>query len=70
MGAVAFPVVAVDGAFELREDIAGRDLNGDGVIDGEDHATDYKILPVTVKVEWDGARGEREFEIQTILVRR
>jgi hypothetical protein len=70
MGEVLFPFVEGPEGPELREDIANRDLNGDGVIDSENHADDYKILPVTVKVEWKGTRGVRELEIQTLLIRR
>jgi hypothetical protein len=70
MGAVAFPVAEGAEGPELREDIARRDLNGDGVIDSENHAHDYKILPVTVKVEWKGTRGVRALELQTLLIRR
>jgi type II secretory pathway pseudopilin PulG len=70
MGSVCFPVAQGEEGLELREDVAGRDLNGDGVIDNLCHAHDYKILPVTVKVEWKGTRGDRQLEFQTLLVRR
>jgi hypothetical protein len=70
MGEVCFPVAQGEAGLELREDVAGRDLNGDGVIDNLCHAHDYKILPVTVKVEWKGTRGVRQLEFQTLLVRR
>ncbi|HEX5137082.1 MAG TPA: hypothetical protein VFY93_08930 [Planctomycetota bacterium] len=70
MGEVLFPTAQGEAGLELREDVAGRDLNGDGVIDSENHAGDYKILPVTVRVTWRGTRGARELELQTILIRR
>ena len=70
MGSVSFPVASGPEGLELREDIAGRDLNGDGVIDGLNHAGDYKILPVTVKIEWKGQRGVRQLEVQSLLIRR
>lgn len=70
MGSASFPVAEGAEGLELREDVAGRDLNGDGVIDSENHADDYRLLPVTVKVEWQGARGAREIEMQTLLIRR
>ena len=70
IGGVSFPVATgVDGP-ELREDIAGRDLNADGVIDSENHIDDYKILPVTVRVEWDGVRGPQQLEVQGLLIQR
>ena len=46
-----------------------RDLNGDGVVDGVDHAGDYIIMPVRVRVEWTGTSGERAVEIESILAR-
>jgi type II secretory pathway pseudopilin PulG len=70
LGEVCFPVSEGEGGMELREDVAGRDLNGDGFIDSENHADDYKILPVTVKVRWKGTRGAREFELHSLLVRK
>lgn len=35
-----------------------RDLNGDLVIDDLDHAGDYKVLPIQVRIEWTGSSGE------------
>jgi type II secretory pathway pseudopilin PulG len=70
IGTVTFPVAQGEGGLQLREDIAGRDLNGDGLIDSENHRGDYRILPVTVTVEWKGTRGTRRLEIQSLLVRR
>ena len=64
---------SAEGAYQLREDLADedlgmpRDLSGDNLIDGADHAADYSILPVRVRVEWDGYGGERHFEIVTLL---
>ena len=45
-----------------------RDLNGDGVIDSEDHAGDYVLLPVKVRVNWRGITGDRSFEVCTVLL--
>ena len=43
-----------------------RDLNGDGdVVDNL--ATDYRILPVRVVVEWTGPGGPGRVEIRTML---
>lgn len=58
----------------LREDVDDvglglpRDLNGDGAVDAADHAGDYEVLPVRVRVEWTGAGGERSVELVTTLV--
>ncbi|MFI5402085.1 MAG: hypothetical protein ACHQ1G_04040 [Planctomycetota bacterium] len=70
IGELIFPVAQGAEGLELREDVAKRDLNGDGVIDTEDHSNDYVILPVTVKVEWKGTRGTRQIELHSLLVRR
>ncbi len=70
IGELIFPVAEGAEGPELREDIAGRDLNADGVIDTEDHSNDYVILPVTVRVEWKGTRGTRQIELHSLLVRR
>jgi hypothetical protein len=46
-----------------------RDLNGDGLPapDGIDHAADYNVLPVRIRVDWTGASGNRRIEILTVL---
>lgn len=45
-----------------------RDLNGDlQPPDGLDHATDYNVLPVRVRVRWNGARGTSELVLVTTL---
>ncbi len=70
IGELIFPTAAGPEGPELREDIAGRDLNADGVIDTEDHSNDYVILPVTVRIEWKGSRGPRQIELHSLLVRK
>ena len=56
---------------ELRENAVDttigmpRDLNLDGAVDALDHAGDYMILPVRVRVQWMGASGPRTVELQT-----
>jgi prepilin-type N-terminal cleavage/methylation domain-containing protein len=58
----------------LREDVVDldlgmpRDLNGDGVIDGLDHSTDYTLLPVRIQVSWTGADGVQELDLVTTIV--
>lgn len=67
-----FPIIGSSNSV-LREDAnipalgLPRDLNADGVIDSEDHSDDYVILPVRVRLEWQGARGDGYLEYQTLL---
>lgn len=44
-----------------------RDLNGDSVIDEENHAGDYIVLPVRVVIRWKGMFGERSLRMVTML---
>jgi type II secretory pathway pseudopilin PulG len=46
-----------------------RDLTLDDppVVDDLDHALDYRVLPVLVRVRWSGARGNRELVLGTTL---
>ena len=59
----------------LREDTENsllsmpRDLNADLMIDDQDHATDYVVLPVTVRVAWQGKAGRRSFEMSTMFAK-
>lgn len=46
------------------------DLNGDGVIDAGNHAADYRMLPVRVRVEWRSAAGPRQLDLETLLCAR
>ena len=78
-GRVLMPVLPSPGggtALELREDFADprlgmpRDLNGDGVIDLEDHSGDYIILPMRVMVEWRSPSGNRNIELGALLSAR
>ena len=61
-------------AGELREDAdrpemgLPRDLNGDGLIDDADHRDDYVILPVAVRVTWNGTSGPREVLLAGVLL--
>ncbi len=63
VGRIMFPEQAtgIGSAVELREDWVDdslgmpRDLNGDGAVDGANHAGDYIVLPVTLRIEWRGA---------------
>ena len=74
VGEVIFPTLDVGGTLELREDVTDpgfqmpRDLSGDGVWDAANHADDYVVLPVRVRVHWNGASGERVRERSALLV--
>ncbi|MDA1264993.1 MAG: hypothetical protein O2816_07940 [Planctomycetota bacterium] len=75
VGEVVMPVKKSEPGFALREDeIAAelglpRDLNGDLLIDDQDHSGDYIVLPVIVRVSWTGKAGNRQFEIATMLAK-
>lgn len=78
VGRIVFPVDPADPGI-LREDVVDedlgmpRDLNGDAgfssaVFDALDHSGDYRLLPVTVRVEWTGVSGDQFLEIHQLLV--
>lgn len=80
VGEVVLPTVEAPGAgpldppeLELREDFEHerlgmpRDLNGDMVVDDEDHSEDFFLLPVLIHVEWSGCSGTRRIELFTML---
>lgn len=53
---------------DVRPDLGlPRDLDGDSIVDGEDHTDDYVLLPVRVTVDWQSRLGRRHFEITTTL---
>lgn len=71
-GEVVFPTFdALPG--DLREDVLlpalgmPRDLNGDGLIDGQSHTANYRLLPVLVRVRWRGVGGPSEVTLRTIV---
>jgi hypothetical protein len=72
VGEIVFPQPPAGGA-GLREDSNDidlgmpRDLNGDGTVDGLDHATDYGLLPVKVRLRWRGPKCPMSLEIKTLL---
>jgi prepilin-type N-terminal cleavage/methylation domain-containing protein len=74
VGEIEFPSIFFeDGSEQLREDVvdAGlstpRDLNGDNIVDDVDHADDYILIPVRVRVSWRGPGGDASLEFRTIL---
>lgn len=68
-GAILFP----GNGLQLLENTADaelglpRDLDGDTLVDAADHAADYRILPVRVRVEWSGKSGAQALELVTVL---
>ncbi len=71
VGQIIFPVT--NGV--LREDMVSpvlgmpRDLNGDDVIDDAAHSSDYLLLPVHVRIEWNGVAGDVSFDLYNQFVR-
>lgn len=53
----------------IEDDTLGmpRDVNGDFLLDDDDHADDYLILPVEVIVRWKGRYGDRSLSVGTQL---
>ena len=72
VGQILFPVEPLLPGI-LREDLnqaelgTPRDLNNDGAIDALDHALDYVVLPVLVRVDWAGPAGDSRVEFRTII---
>ncbi len=44
-----------------------RDLNGNIQVDEGDRSGDYLVLPVIVRLRWQGRAGVRQFEMATML---
>ncbi|MBK7645588.1 MAG: type II secretion system protein [Planctomycetes bacterium] len=74
VGHVIFPTVAGALTESVQDDLLGmpHDLNGDGVIDSIDHATDAIILPVRIQLEWSsrsGRQGKRKLLFYDMFAR-
>jgi len=60
--------------WELREDLEApelgmpRDLDLDHVIDALDHGSDCRLLPIEVRLRWEGPLGPREMRMRTVLI--
>jgi type II secretory pathway pseudopilin PulG len=73
VGRVFLPEVTDLVTSTLREDLQDaslgmpRDLNGDGDVDEGNHAGDYQILPVRVRLEWTGKGGDRMLEVRSVV---
>lgn len=69
-GRIEFPTL--DGS--LREDVDDlmlelpHDLNGDGFIDSGDRSGDYRILPVSVVVEWASVGRDNRITYRTRFI--
>jgi type II secretory pathway pseudopilin PulG len=69
VGQIDFPG---DG-LELREDVTDadlglpRDMDRDGIVDDQDKAASYRILPVRVTLAWTGPNGNRTLQLVTVL---
>lgn len=72
VGEIIFPTPPGDPG-SLREDLVDRgfgfprDLDGDRAQDADNHASDYLVLPVRVRVQWRGKSGNRQVELETTL---
>lgn len=59
--------------WQLREDFVDdelgmpRDLDGDSVVDDANHARNYLILPVRIRLEWEGVFGPRTLDLYTMI---
>ena len=73
VGEIHFATLEPAGLLELREDSVNpdigmpRDLNGDSIVDDQDHADDYILLPVRIVVDWAGQHGARHIEFFTMF---
>ena len=72
VGEIVFPTLGSQLREDLADDALGmpRDLSGDGRIDDVDHADNYRILPVLVRLRWKGLGNERTFEVKTLVADR
>jgi type II secretory pathway pseudopilin PulG len=69
VGEIIFPAAGptLPEDVEIAELGMSRDLDADGLIDSEDHAGDYAVLPVQVRLRWKGRAGVRELQMFTLL---
>lgn len=73
VGRIVLPELEVDAVWQLREDVVDadlglpRDLNGDTIIDDEDHSLDYLVLPVRLELEWQGRFGPRRMTVSAMF---
>ena len=69
VGEIIFPMIGS----ELREDAVDeelgmpRDLDLNTAIDSTDHANDYRVLPVRIRLQWTGENGNQSLDLVTVL---
>lgn len=79
VGQVMFPTVAPvgGGPEDLREDVndpalgmpRDLDLSG-GAPDALPHQNDYRLLPMRVRLQWQGVAGPRQLDLETMFSAR
>jgi type II secretory pathway pseudopilin PulG len=70
-GRIEFPGDGLTLSEDVEDEPLGmpRDLNADGLTDANDHADDYVVLPLRVRINWTGSGGERSVDVVTLLAR-
>jgi prepilin-type N-terminal cleavage/methylation domain-containing protein len=59
--------------WQVREDHVNadlglpRDLNSDNLVDSLNHVADFSVLPILIRVRWQGRWGPRTFTLSTVL---
>lgn len=72
VGEILMPMIGL----QLREDSSNaglgmpHDLDGNGGVDAQNHAANYKLLPLAVRVSWRSERGPQTVQLKTILSQR
>ena len=68
VGEILLPAAGAPLREDAEDELLGlpRDLNGDSTIDKLDHADDYVVMPVRVRVDWSGRNGDRTFAMTTM----
>jgi type II secretory pathway pseudopilin PulG len=74
VGHVIFPTVGGALHESVADEMLGmpHDLNGDGIIDANDHSADAIILPVRIQLEWaskSGRQGKRRLLFYDMFAR-
>jgi type II secretory pathway pseudopilin PulG len=76
VGEIVFPVTPVAGAEQLHETLVDpelgmpRDLDGDGFLTAGDKSGSYRLLPVLLRLSWQGNNGPRSMDLRTLIADR
>lgn len=76
VGEIVFPVTPVAGVEQLHETLVDaelgmpRDLDGDGFLTVGDKSESYRLLPVLVRLRWQGSNGPRSLDLRTLIADR